>query len=341
MSPSPNFDVDELRRRRLLAQSMEAAPNIPRPGERPMTPAEERFNSVALAAPVETDPQYKPSLLRNILAGVAAGSTGYLQGPKAGMEIGQNIQRMPFTRAHDQWSQQVTDAEKPLLLEQERRSEDLKTRQADIDAENARANTVRARSGIMWRPQTEEEALGEARAHIAPRTPTAEEAAQTFFKNDPEGFKRYQELKNPNRSLSLTDRKELADYEAAIAAKADQRRSGLRMNEQTHAAGLRPTQSESPITETHRQRMAVERILQRAPQYKDYVEEVETTSGTYWRIKRPDEIRGIFRRWTPQDAINYKKFQNAVALEMESIRSIPRTTGDYPGLEPANEEEEQ
>lgn len=331
-----DFSPDELRRRRLLDLAMgQVRPTEPAP----ITPEEQNYLNVANRMPMESD--YKPSLLRKILGAASGFGVGMTQGAPAGVSQAQTILRQPHTDAMRSWGQELDRAEAPMTLARSRRQEALKRDELGVHRATAASNLLRATDPTEWKPTTKEEALEieDAKHPRMERAPTSEELLQNFYHRDPEGFKRYMELKSPNRSLSLAEQKELRAYENQLTT--DRQQSNIRLS-----ASLRPTTPETPTTSIMRQRQALENVLQNtatppeiANRFKRYVTEVDTPRGKYWRLKTPQEISGVFSAWTEDDKRFYRLLQNRVALEMDRLRGIGGTT-EFGSETPLYDEEE-
>ncbi len=347
------YDVDELRKRRILASAMEAPPPSTGFQDAPMTPAELNARNVAMEAPQESD--YKPGLLRNILSAVAGFGTGMVDTPTAGVKMADTLRRTPFLNAQRAYDQRLKNALNPVEIEKQHQETQLKRQEEHNRGVNAMANIIGARSGVQWRPQSQEEAFNmEAASHpTQPRNPNAEELKQEFFTRDPEGYKRYIELSNPNRSLTMAERRELAELNSRLAEGRIRLQGSISGQNQRDLAQLnaanRPIVPESPVAETQRERLAIERLLRQDPQYEKFIKWVGSTNWLgkpngpgYYTVKRPEEIKGIFTRWSGLDQARYNKFLQMIEQEKENLRSIGHISNresDVPGLTPDEEEQ--
>ena len=147
---------DEIRRRRLLSNAQDtfnpgqANPLGMSPGTPPImqnpapvtTPIDD-YRSHVESAPNRED--YSPGLLRKILGGVSGFSTGYFQGPVAGMQAAQQITNQPYNTAYQDWANKGQEVEKLRELYEaqearENRNRGLDIRQSSVDLGRTRAD---------------------------------------------------------------------------------------------------------------------------------------------------------------------------------------------------------
>lgn len=128
------FDPNELRRRRLIGPKTQflgdiegGVPNSQIPKRAPSTPGPEgipdpnmsaanRYRQYLESRPEEAD--YRPSILRRILAGAAGFGTGYTEGGGAGAEMAGSIVHAPYASAYQEWVSRGAGLDKMTELEE-------------------------------------------------------------------------------------------------------------------------------------------------------------------------------------------------------------------------------
>lgn len=218
---------------------------------------------------------YRPSLLRKILAGAAGASAGYQSGAGEGIKVGREIVDQPYNEALRDY--QVGSAEDMARREQERREEEtgIKGRIED--------RAVRGEESVYAEREARTGAYGRSNQPREPQRTTMER-----------NLRLYEELQQTPEGRELWDNFNASGEESfdEWARKQDYQQQG-REDLAELTASLRPEREErspaniSATQQSKTDELTMERMLA-DPDLKDYINEFNPDTG--YTIKSVEEI---------------------------------------------------
>ena len=295
---------DEIRRRRLLSNAQSSfnpgqtnplgmSPGTPPIMQNPAPPTPiDDYRSHMESAPRRED--YDPGLLRKILGGVSGFSTGYFQGPLAGMQAAQQITNQPYNTAYGDWANKGQEIEKLREL---------------YEAQEARGDRDRGR-------KIQEGGLGVAQGRLG----VAEKGATA----DAEWREKQQDINErgidlkEDRTPTQEDREALAKIRTTRPGQPIQtpeqkaNEAGLVTGAKYDAMGKSrlafPPKRQPTPTDIIKVEETVDRKLANNPKYKQFADENEfgevtftapTTERRFWPDYDPNspEYQEILRLW--------------------------------------------
>ena len=302
--------LNEMRRRRLLSGSQEPIvpgqmnplqmnPGTPPIMETPPTTPTDDYRSYLESAPRRED--YSPGLLRKILGGVSGFSTGYFQGPAAGIQAAQQITNQPYNTAYGDWAARGQEVDK--LRELYEAKEARGARDRGLDIRQSSVDLGRTRADETARSNQAAEQLGQDKLGLAP---TPEERERLL---------RLRIAGQRQPEPEPTNAENAAKVGMAEAARQDARGE----------ARLKfPTQRQTSPTELIKVEETVDRKLANNPKYEQFIELNEFGETV---ITPPTTERNWRRDYDP----NSSEYQEILRLwqefNTEREREISRFTG--------------
>lgn len=291
--------------------------------------AEERYRNLLRNAP--TPEQYKPSKLRRVLAGIAAGATTYNEGSQRGLQAGMDIRNRPYQRAAMDYMAQLGPAEKEFQLQKTLEAEDVARRRVGAYERSAAAREASARATEAWRrrqeenlpwvPRTEEEAIRLKAAGQRPATPPKKTEFELFMENP----KQYTDYWNARNTGKGSNRRPL-DEEMKLIEFRERQKARFRKPDQPKTETPRPV---SPSQQVTAEDLALMHVLRQNPEYEDFTKEVDGPAGRkVLKPKMQGELSkiGLFdRRVDPRVLAKYNAFLGAI--DEQKRRIIGTKTG--------------
>lgn len=247
----PEFDPEELRRRRMLNSAMAddpgdaetgleddqpevslsgrstamSAPTLPIRNSGGLTPAQQNYRGTLETVPDRAN--FQPSKKRRVLAAIAGGFAG-IKDPRAGASISESIVDQPYNHAMEDWTNHQKAGALDVGIDKDVNAQQVARDRAAAYSTSATARQALADSAgklrdaqiknLPWNPHTEEESTRQDQRRHPKAAPArgAVDQEREWMQADPAGFQKYMQMKHTARTVEEQNQVE-AFKQSAIA----------------------------------------------------------------------------------------------------------------------------